>query len=338
MDRADVHLGEDEVERLIERFYGLEVLALQKVRAVYKAVTPQGAFGFKHANELPDLPFIARCLTEIKKRGFERIPDTIPAINGQFLIRHGEETYFMEEWIDAEEVPKESYPFMWWIGTCIADFHRAAQTIVPRQGSNRFEWAIRKLLLLRAFHKIQTWSSLPANPGVGRLERHILDFLLYRCTLAYEYIKRISFERLFAAVPESAVMCHGGLHHKNMMLDKDNQIWLIDFETMVYSERVMDLAQFLQYHAPTYNWNPLVTNTFLAAYSSRLERPIHRDEWPILWSYLAFPRRLNNRMLRYFDNMDRPVEHLMKLKETVEQEASKEGFLRLYPPSPAVGL
>lgn len=328
MIRAEVKLNGDEVKALIEGHYDLDVLSVKKVRAIYKAETTRGAFGFKNAEELPDLPFVAGCLSEIKNRGFQWIPDTIPAKNGDFLIQHGGESYFMEEWIEATEVPKQSYPYMGRIGTILADFHRAAGGIIPLQGTPRYEWGTHKSFLLQAYQNLLVWKQLPGKPGVELLERQILDFLFYRCMLAYKFIRGVSFDVLKTVLPESAVLCHGGLHHKNIMLDHTNQLWLIDFETMVYTERVMDLAQFLQYHASSYHWDPKVTYTFLSSYSSRLDRPIHRDEWHTFFSYLAFPRRFNNRMLRYFDNTDRPIEHLMKLKETVDNEASKEPFLK----------
>ncbi|MFC4769391.1 phosphotransferase [Effusibacillus consociatus] len=329
MIRAEVKLPPDTVKSLILKHYGLQVRSLEKVRAVYKVETPFGIFGFKNAEELPDLPFIANCLRKIRQNGFERMPDFLLSNSREYLIDYDGESYFMEEWLDVVEVPKESFPFLEKIGTALRDFHHAAKGVMPEQASHRFEWGKRQKFLVDAYYKIRSWKQhRSANP----LEVQILDFLHYRCSLAYEYLQGVSPDSLLKTCPESAVLCHGGLHHKNIMLDPDNQIWFIDFETMVYAERVLDLAQFLQYHAAPYQWNPLIVHTFLQAYQSRLSVPVSREEWKIFFSYLAFPRRFYNRMVRYFDNVEASHDLLLKLQETVDNDMAKQSLLIRYNP------
>jgi CotS family spore coat protein len=327
MIRAEVKINPDEIRMLIVQHYGLPIEAIQKVRAIYKIKTPNGSFGFKNAEELPDLPFVADYLNQIRQNGFERMPGILLTSQGKHLVFHHDEAYFMEEWFDYEELPKESLPFLGDVGRSLADFHHSAKGLIPSSESNRFEWGKRKAFLLTDYHKLRTWRQRHLNTP---MENQILDFLFSRCYMALEYIKYVSPNLLLKACPDAAVLCHGGLHHKNILIDHHNKIWFIDFETMVYTERVMDLAQLLQYHAGSYNWNPVVVNTFLTAYIAQLKMPLCPEEWNILLSYLAFPRRFHNRMIRYFDNIERPQEFLIKLKETMDQDSAKDHLLSLF--------
>lgn len=328
MDRAEVSLHPEVVKSLVEWHYGLTVVSLNKVRAIYHVITPSGQFGFKSAEELPDLPFVASCLEQIRDNGFERTPRFRRSLAGDYLITHEKQTYFLEEWLSCEEIPKNSFPYLEKIGITLADFHRASRGIVPDRQSHRFEWGQRRERLQQTYSWIVNWRlQLALSPQ----EREILDFMLYRCQIAYVYIQQISPKLLIDRYPETAVLCHGGLHHKNLMIDQKQNIWLIDFETLAYTERVMDLAQFLQYHAIVYGWNPRVVDTFLRAYTSRLERSIGPEEWNMFLSYVAFPRRILNRAVRYFENPTRPPAFLIKLRETLEQEVHKEPFLSQNP-------
>jgi CotS family spore coat protein len=329
LDRAEVTLHPEEIASLISAHYGLKVHSLVKVRAIYRADTEAGSFGFKNAAELPDLPVIAERLRRIRRNGFPHIPDFLPTAGGEYLIRHKGEAYFMEQWIESEEIPKQSFPYLHKIGSALADFHRAAGGIEFPRSSRRYEWGKRGSYLLRAYHLIEAWRR---KPPLASRERDILDFLHYRCALAYEYVRHVRTDLIRWHRPEAAVLCHGGLHHKNMMIDRRQNIWFIDFETCAFAERVFDLAQLLQYHAAPYDWNRLVVDRFLQAYVSRLQRPIARGEWNVFFSYIAFPRRFYNRMVRYFGNPERPPEFFLKLKETLDQDTAKENFLRLYPP------
>ncbi|TJY44073.1 hypothetical protein E5161_01355 [Cohnella pontilimi] len=324
MIRAEVQLDPEIIQTLVQEHYGLPVLSLQKVRAIYKVFTPYGAFGFKNAEELPDLPLVARLLDRIRLGGFDRIPSFLRTIRGSYLVIHDNQTYFMEKWVELPEVPKLSYPNLASIGWALADFHRSAQGIIPPTESPRFEWGKRKGFLAEALRKLRQWKRYRNKPE----ENKILDFLFYRCNWALESIRCCSPQRLSARCPDAAVLCHAGLHHKNILVDHQNKIWFIDFETLTYAERVMDLAQLLQYHASAYRWNPAVVNRFLYAYMSRIPAPLAPDEWKLFFSYLAFPRRFYNRMVRYFDSLDRPPELLLKLQETMDQDLEKEYYLQ----------
>ncbi|KIL37578.1 hypothetical protein SD71_02920 [Cohnella kolymensis] len=324
MVRAEVTEGPEVVRSLIMRHYGLPVQSLEKVRAIYKIRTPYGSFGFKNAEELPDLPLVADFLEHVRHNGFERTPAFVLTTEGTYLIYHENKAFFMERWVDYPEVPKESYPYLQNIGRALADFHHAAKGVIPPKESHRYEWGKRKDMLSAALAKIRQWKQRPLNTP---MEKMILDFLNYRCYLALMHLQKVSPQRLIHTSPDAAVLCHGGLHHKNILTDSRNRIWFIDFETMVYAERVMDMAQLLQYHASPYRWNPAVVNTFLTAYLSRITAPIVPEEWSIFFSYLAFPRRFYNRMIRYFDNTEHPQEFLMKLKETMDQDLDKENYL-----------
>jgi CotS family spore coat protein len=318
--KADVHISPEEVTRIIETRYGLKVHSLTKVRAVYKAKTSHGVYGFKNAEELPDLPFIISCLNCIRKNGFRRMPSFLPSLEGDWLVDDHGETYFMEEWHDLTEVPPDSYPYWIKIAGTLAEFHEASRGI-PHGDHNEREYLGRRHQYLRKMlEKLRNWRQSCRDHRQAAL----LDFALTRAKLAYHLIQDVP-ERV---MPEHAVWCHGGLQHRNIMIDRKRQIWLIDFETLTYMERVADLAQFVQYHGYAYNWPPSAIWRFLSAYEKRASKPLDPDEWKMFFSYLLFPKRLGSRFQRYYGKRSPDQKDWEKCTNTVTKEFLKETFLQ----------
>ncbi|GBF10180.1 phosphotransferase [Tepidibacillus sp. HK-1] len=329
---ANVDLSPDIIKSLIEKHYDLKVHSMVKVRAVYKVNTSIGLFGFKGAEELTDLPLIANYLQKIRDHGYTKIPNFLRSKEGNYLIKYEKNDYFMEEWLDLEEIPNKSYPYVKKIGETLADFHHATLEIRPEQDSDRFEWGKQPDFLQHSYQKLFEWDQKFLYKSFNSLEKQMLDFLLKRNELAYQYIKDVDYHALLQFYPESAALCHGALQSRNIMLDEAGEIWLIDFETLAFAERVKDLAHFLEHHAKPYHWDTQMVFTFLNGYQSKLSRPITDDEWKIFFSYLAFPRRFYSRSIHYFDKKDLKPKDLYKLKEMIESEIDKEPLFTLFCP------
>lgn len=327
----EVNLNKETVKNLIFRHYCMPVLTLKKVRGIYKSTTEQGCYGFKNAKEMADLPFIHYCSEYIKFRGFPYLPSFIPTLAGELALQYEGETYFLEQWINAREFNVASNQFER-LAVSLADFHQAARGLIPAKNSHRYGWGFRPSVLIYCLSWINEWRKNHPIFQLTGFGQEMLDFLRYRCERAYAYVAKVSFTELYGKAPDSAVLCHGSLHQKNILIDSNENIWFIDLESLIYAERVLDLAQLLHYHAPTYNWDIKIIRRFIQSYESRLQQPILEEEWRCLLSYLSFPRRLLNSMFQYFGEAEPLNSSYLKLKKIIEQEWLKERFLKEFEP------
>ena len=326
-----VKLEKRTIRKLIFQNYGLSVLSLKEKSGIYKAVTDRGTYAFKNAREIPDLAYIRDCLAHIRRNGFTRLPEILPTLSNHVSIRHLDEDYYMEQWIEGwvfSKGPAHLEP----LGAALADFHRAARGIVPPLDSLSYGWGKRPEMLLQCYSRLEEWDRGRRTSNGGGYEREMLQFLKYRCRKALVYLKNVSYSGLLAKAPESAVLCHGSLHRRNIVVDGNNDLRFIDMESMIYAERVLDLAQLLHYHAPPHDWNPAVIRRLLQSYESRHGRPIGSDEWKCLLSYLAFPRRLFNCAQAYFARPEPPRKNGLKLQKVIELDWPKERFFNEFEP------
>lgn len=324
--KADVDLTPETIRWLVREHYGLTVHSLEKVRGVYRVETDRGDYGFKKADELPDLPLIAGCLRHIKANGFGRIPEPVAAIDGKLMVDHKGEPYFMEEWLDLKEIPPYSLPYFEKIGVALAEFHRASAGLAPPEtapGRNR--WGKHPALLAKASRRLETWRRRFRNSPADAPAQ--LAFLSTRCQLARQTIREVSQNTLLQDHPASAVWCHNALQHRNIMLDRREQIWFIDFETLAYAERVRDLAHLLEHHAAPYGWPPSAVRQFLSAYESGAAAPLSREEWLLLRAHLTFPERLYKRVRRCYGRPHARSKDWRELRKLLQREQMKESLL-----------
>ncbi|PTM53200.1 phosphotransferase [Desmospora activa] len=322
--KADVTIDQKKIKAIITRDYDLEVIALERVRAVYKVYTDKGTYGFKNAEELPDLPFIADCLQQIKKNGFNRIPHLLFSKQGELLVHEDGESYFMEHWLKLRELPSHSLPHFTEIGSALAHFHEASCGISKPDSNNpRSQWGTHHSFLIKSKKLLDRWQQ--DDRYKDDTETWLLRFLRYRCEMALHFIQTAPQDAQYG------VWCHNALQHRNLMLDDSNEVWLIDFETLAYRERVWDLAHFLEYHARPLDWHPHACQLFLNTYQVSVKTPIQQQEWNLFFSYLAFPKRLYRRMKRYFGVNNPGSSQLNRFVKTVKREMTKEPcFQTLY--------
>lgn len=325
--KADVWLDPETLASLIRKHYGMTVRSLEKVRGVYRVETDEGEYGFKKADELPDLPLIADCLRKIAQKGFKRIPGLVVTPENSLMIHFNGEPYFMEQWLDLEEIPKHSLPYFEKLGASLAEFHDATHGIPPpKRGSSRNRWGKHRDLLADASKRLETWNRpLRSHPSPS----DPMNFLTNRCRRAQQAIRNLSMDTLLQH-PGAAVWCHSALQHRNIMLDRQGEIWFIDFETLVFAERVKDLAHLLEYHAAPYGWPLSAVQRFLSAYESRAATPLSRDEWALLYAHLTFPRRLYKRMKRCYTRSKPRSKDWQELRKLLKSEGMKEDLLHRF--------
>jgi Ser/Thr protein kinase RdoA (MazF antagonist) len=320
--RSDVQLSPDRVKALVEQYYAMSVHDLTKVRAAYKVSTPQGVFAFKNARKLQDLSFVQEMTRHLKERGFTRIPDLLPA-GSELLIRHLDEVYYMEEWLThVREVSPKQSDWLEPAGDALARFHLALADFprerCPKKREVSGEWPA---FLDRHHRYVQHLQQVyPAAFDI----QGVLAFFDQRFRQA-QYWDRQSRSR--GSGIQGVTLCHGSLHHENIMLDKQQQVWLIDFERMARDARVKDLAQLMQYHFPRRGWPWEEVQRFLQAYME--VSSFGMGEGPALLSRMAMPLKMVGALYRVFPPAAPPASYgVARLHRWLRREQRKEGVIK----------
>lgn len=321
MLHADVTIEPSEVRMLVETHYPFRVTRLEKVRAAYRVETDQGVYAFKNARKLKDLGFIAGVVEHVKKRGFPRLPAPIATKDDQWLVTFRNHPYYMEEWLEhVEEVSPKRHDWLGQAARALAQYHACFKRYRhSRCPSRRQERGIWPQYLMAQWRWLSGVQSAWATPVDGM--EH-LSFLKYRLQLAWQSWKRAEEWRRSGNGPIS-VLCHGSLHHENILMDGEKQVWLIDYERMAWDDRVRDLAQLMQYHFPRHGWPEQEMSRFLDGYHK--EYPLRTSEYAALCSRMAAPPKFFRLARKVI--IERGTSLLRRWDDTVRTEKRKDPYL-----------
>lgn len=323
MISVDVQLDGPTVKWLIKKHYGMEVFNLEKVRAAYCVETNAGVFAFKNARKMKDIHFINQVIHHLKKTGFPRIPSLFPTQNGKLLVSYRAEKYYMEKWLTGvKEVSRKRSDWLAPAGVALATYHQSLSRFPfsacpPKRNALGIwpKWLQEKQRILKG---------LSAHAGFSGEMRDIIDFARRRVELAVHFWYRSQPEKRLDS-KYAITLCHGSLHHENIMIDEKNRIWFIDYERLVLDERVRDLAQLMQYHLSRHQWREEEISNFLDAYSSTSS--LGSREYLALCSRLAAPSRVVRKVISLSEEPSDSLK-LSQLWKMLTREMRKESFLQ----------
>jgi Ser/Thr protein kinase RdoA (MazF antagonist) len=250
--QAKTDLAPDKVQELVEKYYGYQVRKVQKVRAVYKLETDQGTVAFKNARKIKDIAFIHSVLHHLHTCGFAETPSLRKTKTNTLLLSYQNDDYVVEQWLPqkVKEVSVHADNWLFSAGKALAAFHHAISSYpfsyIPKKRIRR-PWGI---WFVQQYNKIKY--HIPWDQSAEKY------WLLDRMKRAKDQF------RMYPAI--TTHLCHGSLHQENIMIDRDQKVWLIDYERITYDAIGKDIAQLLMYHFRFHSWNQAAVEQLLTGY------------------------------------------------------------------------
>ncbi|WP_044640687.1 phosphotransferase [Risungbinella massiliensis] len=308
---VDVKLPASRVKELVEYHYTLIVKSISKVRAAYRVETDQGVFAFKNAYKLQDIDFIEKMIQTLHRQGFHRIPKIIFCKDHRRLISYAKELYYLEEWLpNVTEVNRNKMNWLTPAGETLSEYHQILAKIpldiIPKQRDSTGKWEAKLQKSLRRLQKIckRTFRT--------DWEQTLYSFFHDRLLYAQNLLESSG------PSPFSPTLCHGSLHHENIMIDPSNKVWLIDYERMTWEDPTKDLAQLMEYHFPSHDWPKAPIEEFLSSYCGT---SVGLDDIPYLKARLAASSKLLRNFRAFYQG---EIEYDMQTINWLKKERAKE--------------
>lgn len=312
---VDVKLPASKVKELVEYHYTLMVNRISKVRAAYRVETDQGVFAFKNAYKLQDIDFIHEMIQILHRQGFHRIPNIILCKDQSRLISYAEELYYLEEWLpNVREVNRKKMNWLTPAGEAFYEYHQILAKIpldlIPKKRDSNGKWEAnfqKSLRRLQRIHK-RTFRT--------DWEQTLFSFFHDRLLYAQNLLESSG------PSPFPSTLCHGSLHHENIMIDKSKKVWLIDYERMTWEDPTKDLAQLMEYHFPSHYWPKAPIEEFLSSYCGT---SVGLDDIPYLKARLAVSSKfLRNFRAFYQREIEYDTQMIQTWMQWLEKERTKE--------------
>jgi len=324
----------EDVMRLIEENYGIEVEGIEKIKNVYKVKTKEGYKCLKASKyDFGQFQFIIACIKYLLDKGFEAVLPFCSARNGKSFIEFNTGYAFLCEWVESREANfKNPIELKMCIET-LSSLHLMSRGFTPppeTRGRNyygrwmdKFKKRCDELLyfkaLIKSKDKISEFDSI--------YQRHFDSH--YRQGL--KTIKDIEGSKYIQIMDKHKVLkgfCHHDTANHNFLITGDSRVYMIDFDYCVMDSYLHDLTSIIIRNLKHGNWNFYTFDYILDIYSKNIY--IDDDELYLIFCFMEFPQDFWQVGLQYYVEKQPWGEEffIKKLNRIVGDSVDRMEFLR----------
>ena len=282
------------IKNEIEDNYLLELRTIEKVKNSYKIKTNEGDYGIKVIKyQHPHFYFIFSAMNHLKKRGFENIPEIIRTKNNQGYIKLGNNYAYLNRWIDSRSCNYKDLEELKLATETLGILHNKSEGfslnkfMKPRVGwfswINVFETRCNEILDFkkRIYQKAY-------KTEFDEIYLNNLDEEIERGKKAIEELKRNRYVEIMEKEVLKRGFCHHDYAYHNVLINKNKEINIIDFDYCILDTHIHDLSSLLIRAMKDGGWSKEKARVILNAYSK--VHSLFDEEVKLMKGFIGFPQ------------------------------------------------
>lgn len=290
----------------IERQFDIKIETIKPNKGVYYLKTNKGERCLKKISYGPQkLLFVYGAKEHLNKSGYDRVDKYFLNINGEPFALVNEDLYTLSEWIDGRECDFNNKEEVTKAAKNLAEMHLASRGYEPPENSKL------KSDLDRWPHLIDKRSkALEKMNDMARKKRDKTEFdMIYMkalnfykdlCKRAKNTLNTSEYDNICRESEELKIFCHHDYTYHNIIIDKNDEYNIIDFDYCKREIRVYDISNFMIKVLKRNNWDIEFAKGIIEGYNSIW--PLEKREYRVLLSFLIFPQRFWRLANRYYYN------------------------------------
>ncbi|MDO5039532.1 CotS family spore coat protein [Clostridium sp.] len=290
----------------IERQFDIEIETLKASKGVYYLKTNKGERCLKKINYGPQkLLFVCGAKEHLIKNGFDKIDRYFLNTDGEPYALVNEDLYTLSNWIEGRECDFHEIEDVKIAAETLAKLHEASKGYDPPENSKLKSDLGRWVNLMQKRVK-----SLDKMRDMVRKKHHKSDFdLIYIKSMefykemgkeAFNTLESSNYLELCEIAEKDKSLCHHDFTYHNIIIDKNNDVNVIDFDYCKREIRVFDISNFITKVLKRVEWNFEYAKSIIESYNNI--SPLREDEYKVLYAYLQFPQRYWRLANRYYYN------------------------------------
>lgn len=253
----------------------------------------------------------------LELRGFANFSKIIPNEKGEYFTPTENGTYFLIEWINGRESNFTNHDELLTYISVVAKMHALTHGFGVTETDLRAKWSAK----LQKVQEISKGQYAVPDKFFVHLSQ-VIDF-------GQKALSLLQNQAVFSCTYQPIVVCHKDLTYRNLLIDQNNDGYLIDFDYAKADVATRDLAQFLRKVWDWNNWDIDLGLRLLAAYSK--VNPLSKGELGVLLAWLYFPRsfrQLKSRLEKYNSDPAMLAEIVKDIEDYLDAKPSLDRFAR----------
>lgn len=273
-----------------------------KQRAVYRIDFNNASYCLKKVYyDEENLLFVYSAMEWCFRNGID-VPRLIPSNDGNRFLNYKDMLFILTPWLDGIKCDFDNMNHVLISAKTLGRLHKTSKNFYPIEGSfYREGYESYYESISKHFNQILS-SANKANLHDDRFSNLFLNSLDYNLELA-----KISLE-ISSSINEKNLtrsLCHGDFVNKNILINPNNTISIIDFDKCQEDFSARDISYFLRrlLKREGTNWQTNLTMNIIDNYTS--ENELTRDDFKYILCYLCFPQKYWKLSRDYYRNIKR---------------------------------
>ncbi len=326
-------MNENNVKVLIEKEYGIEVKSIIKHKNTFK-INGNSGYCFKVLNyEFGHSYYIISAIKHLNNKGFSTVLNIIKTRNGLDYVELNECGYgYLTEWFESRVSNYNDLSELKNVSRELSKLHIASRdfNITPMMTPRIYWFSWINVFKTRKEEIYDFAKRINQKAHKNKFDEVFLKNLNEQIAIADKSIKGL-INSNYVEIMERHMLkrefCHHDYANHNILIGKNNEIKIIDFDYCILDSHIHDLASLL-IRAMKYNrWDKNKANVILDAYSENIE--ISKDELNVIKEFIRFPQDFWQRGLQmYWEQQPWGEEFILgKLNKYLEDRKYRDEFI-----------
>lgn len=318
--------------------YDFRVESINKVRSAYKIDTNKGSFCLKCvSNGYEKAKKSYYLMKHLKKNGCDYIAEYYFTKYGKPIIKRKDKAFYLTHWIEGYEASFSAPDEMQRYSELLADFHSRLKGFKsPKHVKIRSHIKKWRKTFMKCRDELAEYrkyiDKLKLKAEFDYTYRDNIDYFIKEAELAIEILDHSRYDELREYYINEGTICHDSFYYQNIIVDKNNKLYIVDLESCQYDIPISDLGKMIRriLSKKRFKWDFDLCRRLIESYCKI--RPMSREEYEMLLSMLIFPHKFwKLGRKRYIKNKKwDEKKYMKKLKRQLRNREYKREFIYCY--------
>lgn len=293
-----------DVMNLVNNNYHITATTITKIKNVYKLQSYNEEYCLKVIHyEYAHFLFILEAIKHLNRRGFNNVPEIINTVRGEEYIKIQNHYAYLTKWVEARECNYDNPFDIILASATLAKLHKKSENFeVLKDMAPRIYWFrwveifnTRKCEILDFKNKINN------KDDKTEFDCKYLKMIDKEINTAGNAVSNLIdteyYNKMLLEINKKG-FCHHDYAHHNVLIDRDNELCIIDFDYCILDTHLHDLSSLLIRKMKNGKWDLNNALFILDAYNSIY--PIEISDIPIIGSFIEFPQDFWQLGIQYY--------------------------------------
>ncbi len=290
----------------IERQFDIRIESIKPNKGVYFLKTNKGMRCLKRISYgVQKLCFVYGAKEHLINNGFPNVDKYSLNLDGEPYALVNEDIYTLSDWIEGRECDFQNDDEIAKAAKALANMHIASKGYDPPENSklktDLGRWPHLMEKRVKALDKMRDMARKKGRKGDFDLNYvKSMEFYKELGKRAKIVLTTSTYLELCRITEEEKSFCHHDYTYHNIVIDKDENINIIDFDYCKREVRVYDISNFITKVLKRREWDINCAKLIIDSYNE--VSPLTEDEYRVLFAFLLFPQRFWRLGNRYYYN------------------------------------